>query len=169
MNYIFYVYIYIFLITLYCLYYHKITIAFKILTFIAKIKVHCKNKNKKITNDNLIDLFKYNNNKITYYIRPNNLENIISNCQFLVIEYKDDKSTIDIDLTNEHFFMINGSTILDYDFIKWYLKKFNNYDIKNNYKINIIDENTDVLELKYGNSITLCKNNYTINTMEYAS
>ena len=169
MNYIFFIYMYLIVIVLCYLYINKINIIFKILTIIAKIKVFYKNKYRKILNDNSINMFEYSNNHITYYIRPNNLKDVLSNCKFLAIEYKDSEASFDINLTDNHFFMINGNTILDYFFIKWYLKKFKNYDINNNYKINIIDDNANISELKYGNSISIHKNNYIINTTECAS
>tara|TARA_Y200000002_G_C22629251_1_gene641713 strand:- start:546 stop:1013 length:468 start_codon:yes stop_codon:yes gene_type:complete len=151
------------------LYINKINILFKILTLIAKIKLFYKNTYRKTFNDNLINIFEFSNNHITYYIRPNNLKDALSNCKFLAIEYKDSEASFDINLTDNHFFMINGNTILDYFFIKWYLKKFKNYEINNNYKINIIDENANISQLKNGNSISIYKNNYIINTKEYVS
>ena len=169
MNYIFFIYMYLIVIMLCYLYINKINILFKILTLIAKIKLFYKNTYRKTFNDNLINIFEFSNNHITYYIRPNNLNDTLSNCKFLAIEYKDSEASFDINLTDNHFFMINGNTILDYFFIKWYLKKFKNYEINNNYKINIIDENANISQLKNGNSISIYKNNYIINTKEYVS
>ena len=182
MNYIFFIYMYLIVIMLCYLYINKINILFKILTLIAKIKLFYKDTYRKTFNDNLINIFEFSNsffnkllvfnfsnNHITYYIRPNNLNDTLSNCKFLAIEYKDSEASFDINLTDNHFFMINGNTILDYFFIKWYLKKFKNYEINNNYKINIIDENANISQLKNGNSISIYKNNYIINTKEYVS
>ena len=59
--------------------------------------------------------------------------------------------------------MIVNNTILTIDFVKWYMDKYYNYKINNNYKINIIDHNANIIELNEKESITLQKDAYVIN------
>ena len=141
-------------------------IIFKILTCVAKIKICCKKYSKKKTTDNNEGLvvFKHKRQDTVYYILKDNIEDSLTKYNFLAIEYTDDLGKIEIKINNKkHHFMICDNTILDYHFLKWYLKKFNNYKIKDNYEIDIIDQNANVIKINQNNSITLNKDSYIIN------
>ena len=160
---------YIFTIIIIFLYMCRYSLGFKLLSCIATIKVWCRRCLKSKSNSDEIILFKHTFNNNNYYILKNSIEDIKTDYNFLVIEYVDDNITLDININTNNFFMITGNTILDYNFIKWYIKKFKNYDIKDNYKINIIDSDANILKLHNNNSLTLNKESYIVNTLEYAS
>jgi len=160
---------YIFTIIIIFLYMCRYSLGFKLLSCIATIKVWSRRCLKSKSNSDEIILFKHTFNNNNYYILKNSIEDIKTDYNFLVIEYVDDNITLDININGNHSFMISGNTILDYTFIKWYLKKFKNYDIKDNYKINIIDNDANILKLKSNNSLTLNKEAYVVNTLEYVS
>lgn len=145
------------------LYMCRYFIVFKILSCIANIKVCLRKFLKNKNNPDKIILFEYTLNNNNYYILKNNIQDIKTIYNFLAVEYIDDNKTIDININTNNYFMIIGNTILDYDFIKWYLKKYNNYDIKDNYKINIIDSEAKMITLNNNNSITLNKESYIVN------
>lgn len=161
---------YILTIIIIFLYMYRYSLAFKILSCIANLKVWCRRVSKKnYDNNDTTLLFKTNFNENTYYILKNNIEDIKTDYDFLAIQYIDDYKTIDININDNHYFMIVGNTILDYDFIKWYIKNFKNYDIKDNYKIDIIDNDANIITLNSHNSLTLKKECYVFNTLECVS
>ncbi len=147
-------------------------ILFKILTCIAKTKICCRTylKNNDVYNEKDIITFNYSTNNKNYYIFKKNISSILVNYGFLVIEYVDHNTSINIDINNPKcFYMITDNTIFDYDFVKWYLLKFHNYKVANSYEIIIIDDNAETIKINQTNSITLNKDNYHVNTEECAS
>ena len=63
---------------------------------------------------------------------------------FLQVVYDDSTKTIDIHLELKPFY-IDRSRILDDKFLKWFMKKFHNYEIENkDYRLNIIDNNVNM-------------------------
>jgi len=160
---------YILTIIIIFLYMCRYSIGFKILSCIATIKIWSRTLLKNKKNQDIIILFKHTFNNDNYYILKNSIEDIKTDYSFLAVEYIDDNKTLDININNDNCFMVVGNTILDYNFVKWYIKNFKNYDIKDNYKIDIVDNQANILTLKNNNSITLNKDSYVINTREYAS
>mgnify|MGYP001363952924 CR=1 FL=1 len=162
--------IYVFLLIIPFLYRFRVCISFKILSIIASIKIcHRKyfNNNNNMKNDILFFTCKENNT--THFIVKDNIENIKTNYNFIAAEYVDENRTIDLDLNNNRNFMLIGNTILDYNFVKWYVKHFKNYDINDEYKVDLIDNNANIISLNRHNSLLLEKLTYKINTLECAS
>ena len=139
-------------------------IFFKCLYCFSFLKIQCKKycKCSKYIN-NEYDKFFFINNK---YIIINDISKIKCDYNFLEIEYQDQCKKFSINITdknNSSCFMLVNNTILTQDFVKWYMNKYYNYKIANNYKIYIIDQDANSIELNENESITLEKNSYLIN------
>lgn len=79
-----------------------------------------------------------------------------------ILLHNNDKS-IDI---NEHLekYYVNGNQILDITFLKWYLYYYYNIELDNNYKLDIIDSNIKMHQLKKYDSVLFTNNTYEINS-----
>ena len=100
------------------------------------------------------------------YVIISDISEIKCDYNFLEIEYHDEYKKFNIHISDKNSslsFMIVNNTILTTDFIKWYMDKYYNYKINNNYKINIIDHDANSIELNEKESITLQKDAYVIN------
>lgn len=82
---------------------------------------------------------------------------------FIQILLHNDKKSIDI---NEYLdaFYVNGNQILDITFLKWYLYYYYNITLDNDYKLDIIDSNIKMHELKKYDSVLFTNNTYEINS-----
>ena len=80
---------------------------------------------------------------------------------FLQIEIEQDGKNTDIQ-DNLDFFFLEENKILDKTFLMWYLKFFYDCDLKDDYKLHIIDSNVNVIILDNKQHIMLGKNNYII-------
>ena len=82
---------------------------------------------------------------------------------FIQILLHNNDESIDI---NEHLekFYVNGNQILDITFLKWYLYYFYNIELNNDYKLDIIDSNIKMHELKKYDYVLLTNNTYEINS-----
>ena len=82
---------------------------------------------------------------------------------FIQILLHNNDESVDI---NEHLeqFYVNGNQILDITFLKWYLYYFYNIELNNDYKLDIIDSNIKMHELKKYDSVLLTNNTYDINS-----
>lgn len=145
---------------------------------IQKIKglIPCLKKKYSITSELSLKLFilKLNScyfTKIIYRINPQTIKIPVtytkSNVKFMTIEYTHSllKTPILIDLSEFNFTI--ESEILSFIFVYWYLnRKYGNWADKIfdlNYKLNIIDNDFNMFELKFYNYILLNENDYKIN------
>jgi len=80
---------------------------------------------------------------------------------FLQIEIEQDGKNTDIQ-DNLDFFFLENNKILDKTFLLWYLKFFYNYELKEDYKLHIIDSDVNVITLDNKQYIVLDKTNYII-------
>ena len=139
-------------------------IFFRCLYCFSFLKIKCK-KYCKVPEfiNNEYDKYFFINDK---YIIIKDISKIKCDYNFLEIEYQDENKNYAINITDKNnsiSFMIVNNTILTQDFVKWYMNKYYNYKITNNYKINIIDQDANSIELNENESITLEKNSYFIN------
>jgi len=98
------------------------------------------------------DIEKYEKNETNVEINYN---------PFLQIEIEQDGKNTDIQ-DNLDFFFLEENKILDKTFLMWYLKFFYDCDLKDDYKLHIIDSNVNVIILDNKQHIMLGKNNYII-------
>lgn len=104
--------------------------------------------------------------KVTYYKRlyEKDLNNLIKDNHFffgflddkpfLQVSFDDGIKKIDIHLELKPFY-IDRSRILDKKFIIWFMDKFFNYNITNDYQLNIIDNNINMICLDKTDYIVL--------------
>ena len=97
----------------------------------------------------------------------NNIEkNVeITKTHFIQIEIQNKKNNTYLDITKEidHFYL-DKNIILGHNFLKWFLKEYKKYDLneKEDYKIIIIDNNIESLELDHNYKIELYKDSYKV-------
>jgi len=104
--------------------------------------------------------------KVTYYKRlyEKDLNNLIKDNHFffgflddkpfLQVSFDDGVKKIDIHLELKPFY-IDRSRILDKKFMIWFMNKFFNYNIANDYQLNIIDNNVNMISLDKTDYIVL--------------
>ena len=104
--------------------------------------------------------------KVTYYKRlyEKDLNNLIKDNHFffgflddkpfLQVSFDDGVKKIDIHLELKPFY-IDRSRILDKKFMIWFMNKFFNYNIANDYQLNIIDNNVNMVCLDKSDYIVL--------------
>ena len=82
---------------------------------------------------------------------------------FIQILLHNNDNSIDI---NEHLeqFYVNGNQILDITFLKWYLYYYYHIELDNEYKLDVIDSNIKMHELKKYDSVLFSNNTYEINS-----
>jgi len=85
--------------------------------------------------------------------------------QFLQVELEDDKNKTDI---HEHIskYYVENNVIFDEVFSKYYMKKWYNYEISSDYKVNIIDKNIQLLSFKNDTYLKLNDSSYEKLTVE---
>ena len=100
---------------------------------------------KKVEEESIDDLFNYE-----LKILPR---------QFLQVEMEDEENKSDI---HEHIskYYVENNVIFDEIFLKYYMKKWYNMEISNNYKINIIDKDIKLLSLKNDTYLKLNETSY---------
>ena len=141
-----------------------IMIFFKCLYCYSFLKIKCNKicKGYEYINNNYDTRFFINDN----YVIIRDISEIKCDYNFLEIEYSDEYKNFNIHISDKNSslsFMIVNNTILTNNFVKWYMDKYYNYKINNNYKINIIDHDANSIELNENESITLQKDAYVIN------
>lgn len=62
-----------------------------------------------------------------------------STCSFLAIELKYEGKTYQIDLKTPFNFIVKDNELLDFPFLKWYIRKCYNVDISQNYVVEFVD------------------------------
>lgn len=109
------------------------------------------------------DYFKesdYDNKKETF-----NLHNIESNRKFIAVVLKMNSCEYKIDICNPYYFNISENIVLEYNFLKWYMRKVYNVHLTLDYKITAIDNYVDMYIINPPDAIEICKNKY--NKFEY--
>ena len=62
-----------------------------------------------------------------------------------------------------HYFYVKGNKLFDKNFLKWYLKYWFQIDLEDDYKLNIIDHEINIIQLNPDQHIILEDNgNYSI-------
>ena len=79
--------------------------------------------------------------------------------QFLQVELCEEKEKLDIHEYISYYY-INGNNLFSKYFMKYYMKKWYNKDLCDNYKINLIDKNIKLLVLNEKEKLFLKDNNY---------
>ena len=85
--------------------------------------------------------------------------------KFIQIEIQNKKNNTYLDITKEvEQFHLDKNIILGHKFLKWFLKEFKKHELDNrkDYKIIIIDNNIESLELEHNSRIELRKDSYNI-------
>jgi len=84
---------------------------------------------------------------------------------FITVEITVAKNNIDI-TKNMKYFYVEGNKLLDLFFLQWFMKKYYDFELKDqSYYINIIDNNVNMLKLKKNQYILIKNNNtYSIET-----
>lgn len=89
---------------------------------------------------------------------------------FIQVEYitKDEngKETVKDIHSNLPGFYVNGNTILDRDFLEWYLEQFYSISNVNEYELRIFDKDVNMFTLQSDQSIKIVDNAYTIISKE---
>ena len=100
------------------------------------------------------------NYTVRYNEIPEDTDYKKSNCSFVAVELKYEDKTYSIDLKNPHNFLIQENELLDYPFLKWYMKKQYSIDISQNYIIELIDGNINTKKIVNSQSIILKDNRW---------
>tara|TARA_B100000902_G_scaffold102851_1_gene105204 strand:+ start:3185 stop:3856 length:672 start_codon:yes stop_codon:yes gene_type:complete len=124
-------------------------------------------ENKQIDNKTFdLKMIEKTIDNVTYYKRlyEEDLNNLIKDNHFflgfldekpfLQVSFDDGIKKIDIHLELKPFF-IDRSRILDNKFLIWFMDKYFNYDIVNDYQLNIIDNNVNMVCLNKTDYIVL--------------
>ena len=80
----------------------------------------------------------------------------------IVLLNMNDENNIDINLFKPFNFYIEGNVILNRVFLEWYCNKYHQVKLNNNYKVQIIDDNANFINLDHNQGILLNKDTYTI-------
>jgi len=80
---------------------------------------------------------------------------------FIQVELQQNNKSIDIH-DHLHYFYVKDNHILDNIFLKWYIKYWFYLDLATEYKINIIDENINMLSLDTSQSILFGEDDYIV-------
>jgi hypothetical protein len=104
-------------------------------------------------------------NIINYENVPESLNYEISNVSFVRVElfYKENSYLIDLKNEKHNYYIVNN--ILNQNFFKYYLKNILNVNIEEDnfdYKVTIIDQNINIIDLKPSQTLILNKNDYEI-------
>jgi len=86
----------------------------------------------------------------------------ISKDLFIQIEMIYNGVTYDISLGSIKPFLVNKNVIFNGKFVKWFMKSQFNIDIEDSYKIKIIDDTINMLEISDSQYIYLENNGYTV-------
>jgi len=82
---------------------------------------------------------------------------------FIQVEYKFGEGTETLDIhSNLKGFYMNGNTILDKQFLEWYLARFYNRALDPNYELHIFDKDVNLLKIGPEQLIELKDNEYII-------
>lgn len=112
-----------------------------------------------------------NNSKKNYTVKHNELiekEDITtlkfntSTCSFIAIELKYNNKSYTIDLKKPNNFLIENNELLDYSFLKWYIKKNYKFDLSSNYTLEIVDSNVETKNLRNNQSIKILSDSWEI-------
>jgi len=90
------------------------------------------------------------------------IENKYCTFKFIGISLTNKNNEIDINLFKPYNFYLEGNVILDEVFLKWYCKRFYNVELESDYKLRIIDDNANFLNLDKNNMLLLNKNDYEL-------
>lgn len=107
---------------------------------------------------NYLDINFFSNNKL---LNNNSLKK--TNFTFILVEIINSKNKIDITNilnNNSNCYYLENNNLFDKNFIFWL--QYNNLDIEENYKINIIDNNINTIELDKTKYIKLLSDSYDI-------
>lgn len=139
----------------------------RLFPFFLKPKTKSENFNNRIQINDSTYLISENIDNRKYYkmmFRDKDDENKIVPCNFSFtsINIICDEKEYDIDICGDKFNFLCENNIINHDFLKWYLYYFNHVDISNNYKLSIIDDECEMLEVEKGKTIVLNEDKYTI-------
>ena len=88
--------------------------------------------------------------------------NIISK-PLIQVELKQDNTSIEIQDELKYFYL-EGNEILDKIFLKWYVKYWFHIDLKEDYKLQIIDSNVNIITMDPTQSILFNSDSYSVLT-----
>lgn len=81
---------------------------------------------------------------------------------FLQITYNDNNNN-EVEIHNKiNFFTVDGNEILSKRFLLWFMKQHYNIDIQDDYRIQIIDNDVNMFDIKNFMSIKIKKNTYSL-------
>lgn len=87
--------------------------------------------------------------------------NVLKDKLFLQIIVENGTNEIDI-LNKIKTFLVDGNIILSETFLKWFMKYHYNTELNDNYKINIMDHNVNLITLEKDSQIKIGENKYII-------
>jgi hypothetical protein len=102
----------------------------------------------------------YNNTSKTF-----DLPNIVSNNKFIAVVLKFNNKEYQINIYEPFNFNVSENVVLEYNFLKWYMRKYYNIKLTNEYTICAIDNGVQLYHLYPSDAIEVCKNKY--NKFEY--
>lgn len=146
--------------------------------------VHIKNINdNSLESNNVLDILYDSNNIINFVIFEyvvddkkyglivNNLKNmndeltINKELLFLSVSLKDDNNEYVIDLDKPVNYYVQSNIVLDYDFIKYYTKQVLHINVNDNYIIDIMDKDLNMISLTKDNYIKIQDGSYKLETL----
>tara|TARA_B110000444_G_scaffold260490_1_gene307672 strand:+ start:5701 stop:6321 length:621 start_codon:yes stop_codon:yes gene_type:complete len=80
---------------------------------------------------------------------------------FLQITYNDINNEVEIH-NKMLFFVMEGNEILSKKFLLWFMKQYYNIDIRDDYRVQIIDNDINIFDIKDLSSIKIKKNTYSL-------
>ena len=87
--------------------------------------------------------------------------NVLKDKLFLQIIVENGENEIDI-LNKIKSFLVDGNMILSETFLKWFLNYHYNTELNDNYKVNIMDHNVNLITLEKDSQIKIGENKYII-------
>lgn len=86
-----------------------------------------------------------------------------TNYKFITIDLHDKNEKFNLELcTKNYTFYLNDNKILGEEFVKWFCFKYLNKTISDNYKIQIIDNNVNIISITKNEYIQLSNDDYNV-------
>jgi len=107
-------------------------------------------------------------NNINYYklIKKNVTDTTVKPCNYsfssISLSSDDLEKDIDINITENDFNYYCVDNIINTDFLSWYVRKYYNTELPDNYTLSIIDNDCEMFDLEKSQSILLEEEKYTI-------
>ena len=92
----------------------------------------------------------------------NRIDSMISNIDSISSPYNDMNDN-EVEIHNKiKFFVTEGNEILSKKFLLWFMKQYHNIDICDDYRLQIIDNDINMFDIKKLMSIKIKKNTYSL-------